>query len=251
MRDYQLEYASGRPQMYDKASRERKANRMVKTLEVHFGKGNLSKLTLLDIGSSTGIIDNYLSKYFKKVVGIDIDQGGVDFARKKFAKRKNLKFKIDDAMGLSFKDNSFDVVICTHIYEHVPDSRKLFKEIYRVLKPNGVCYLAALNKWWPIEPHYNLPFLSWVPKDIANMYLKLLSGKGPYYENILSYWDLRKITNRFTVEEYTDSILKHPEKYGYGDIFKTSLTKNIAKLVAPFSKYMAPTFFWLLVKKED
>ena len=40
-------------------------------------------------------------------------------------------------MKLSFKENSFDIVICTHVYEHVPNSKKLFDEIYRVLKPGG------------------------------------------------------------------------------------------------------------------
>ncbi len=248
MRDYQFEYASGRPQMYDVKSRKRKAKRMIKTLENYLGKERIANLSLLDIGSSTGIIDNYLSNYFKKVVGIDIDKSGIDFANKNF-RRKNLIFKMDDAMDLSFKDNSFDIVICTHIYEHVPNSKKLFEEIYRVLNHGGVCYLAALNKWWIMEPHYNLPFLSWLPKSIANRYLGIFKEKTVYYENLLSYGQLKKLARRFKIVEYTDLILKDPEKFGYEDTISSVSKKFIAKIISPVFKYTAPTFFWILEKK--
>src|SRR5258708_3577504 len=134
---YQNNYAAGRVQMYHKKSRELKAIRIIKTLLDYFGKRKIKNLKVLDIGASTGIIDNILAKSFKEVIGTDIDKDAVKFAQENF-KRKNLRFKVDDAMKLSFKDNSFDVVICTHVYEHVPNPNKLFKEIYRVLKPGGV-----------------------------------------------------------------------------------------------------------------
>src|SRR3989344_1791188 len=141
---YQPNYAANRPQMYEIKSREEKALRIIKLLQVHLGKNNLKKLTVLDVGASTGIIDNYLSRYFKKVVGTDIDKKAIRFAQKNYH-QKNLRFKIEDAMKLTFSDSFFDLVICTHVYEHVPNSQKLFQEIYRVLKPNGICYLAAIN----------------------------------------------------------------------------------------------------------
>jgi len=42
-----------------------------------------------------------------------------------------------DLQDLSFSDNSFDVVISSEIFEHIPDTYKAFKEVYRVLKPGG------------------------------------------------------------------------------------------------------------------
>src|SRR5260221_7815388 len=117
MKKYQEDYAKSRPQMYDKKSREEKGVRIIKTLSDYLGNKNLKSLTVLDVGASTGIIDSVLAKKFKNVVGTDIDKDAVKFANKNFAK-KNLKFKVEDAMKLSFKNNSFDVVICTHVYEH-------------------------------------------------------------------------------------------------------------------------------------
>lgn len=42
-----------------------------------------------------------------------------------------------DLQDLSFSDNSFDIVISSEIFEHIPDAYKAFKEVYRVLKPGG------------------------------------------------------------------------------------------------------------------
>ena len=239
MTKYQKDYAKSRPQMYDKKSREQKAIRIVKTLDDYFNNKNLRKLNLLDIGASTGIIDNILAKYFKNVIGTDIDKDAINFASKIF-KRKNLEFKVEDAMRLTFKANSFDIVICTHVYEHVPNVQKLFSEIYRVLKPTGVCYLAAQNKLWPIEAHHNLLFLSYLPKKIADVYIRLFTSKKEYYEHPMNYWELQNTLKRFQIHEYTSKILEKPEKFGYSN-------QSLGILSTPL-KFFTPTFFWLLEK---
>uniref|UniRef100_UPI004049FDEC class I SAM-dependent methyltransferase n=1 Tax=Gelidibacter sp. TaxID=2018083 RepID=UPI004049FDEC len=42
-----------------------------------------------------------------------------------------------DICNLPFKDNDFDVILCNHVLEHIPDDTKAMQELYRVLKPNG------------------------------------------------------------------------------------------------------------------
>jgi len=43
-----------------------------------------------------------------------------------------------DILNLPFKDNSFDVIFCNHVLEHIVDDIKAMQELYRVLKPNGM-----------------------------------------------------------------------------------------------------------------
>ena len=42
-----------------------------------------------------------------------------------------------DICDLPFSDNSFDVILCNHVLEHIPDDIKAMKELYRVMKPEG------------------------------------------------------------------------------------------------------------------
>ena len=51
---------------------------------------------------------------------------------------------------IQFSDNTFDVVLCNHVFELVPDDLQGMREIYRVLKPNGYAIIqAAVNNSLP------------------------------------------------------------------------------------------------------
>jgi len=42
-----------------------------------------------------------------------------------------------DICDLPFKDNEFDIILCNHVLEHIPDDTKAMQELYRILKPGG------------------------------------------------------------------------------------------------------------------
>ncbi|MEC4815283.1 MAG: methyltransferase domain-containing protein [Scytonema sp. PMC 1069.18] len=48
-----------------------------------------------------------------------------------------------DITNMHFTDNSFDVILCNHVLEHVSDDSKALKELYRVLKPGGWALLQV------------------------------------------------------------------------------------------------------------
>ena len=190
---------------------------------------DLKALNLLDIGCSTGIISAYLSDHFGSVTGIDIDRPAVTYASATFQK-DNLSFSHSDSLHISQPNNHFDVAICAQVYEHVPDADLMMKEIYRVLKPGGVCYFAAGNRMQLIEPHYNLPFLSMLPQNAANAYLRL-TGKGKvYYENHLSFWGLKRLVGNFACVDYTRKIIEDPSRFHADYLLPSGSIKNwIAK----------------------
>jgi SAM-dependent methyltransferase len=43
-----------------------------------------------------------------------------------------------DICDLPFDDNSYDIILCNHVLEHIPDDTKAMQELYRVLKPGGM-----------------------------------------------------------------------------------------------------------------
>jgi 2-polyprenyl-3-methyl-5-hydroxy-6-metoxy-1,4-benzoquinol methylase len=46
-----------------------------------------------------------------------------------------------DICDLPFEDNQYDVILCNHVLEHIPDDTKAMQELYRVLKPGGMAIL--------------------------------------------------------------------------------------------------------------
>lgn len=208
----------------------------------------LQKLQALDVGGSTGIIDDYLADYLGAVVGVDIDAKAVEFATQTFT-RGNLYFHVGDAMNLRVPDDTFDIVICSQIYEHVPDSRKMIKEIFRVLRPGGVCYFAASNRFMWNEPHYNLPLLSAVPRRVAHWYIRM-SGKADFYHELhYSYWGLKKLVKGFEVVDYTSKLIKEPERYGTSYMVPSGTLKaRVARLMVNYCYWIVPGYIWLLRK---
>jgi len=245
---YQKCFSENHPELYNFLQREQKAKKIIAVLK-DFVKDDLSKLRLLDIGSSTGIMTNFLSSHFYETTGVDIDEKGIIFSSENFRK-DNLNFKVDDAMNLSFSENSFDIVNCSHIYEHVPDSKRLMDEIYRVLKPGGVCYFAAGNRLVLIEAHYKLPFLSIIPKWLAHKYIKIFKKADFYYENHLTYWGLKKLVSKFEIYDYTKKIIKDPVKYFATDMIKPgSFLQYLYLVILNLAYWICPTYIWILRKK--
>ena len=245
---YQFDFSEmHREEMYNRQGRERKAKTMVSVLQDYFNT-DLKSLNLLDFGSSTGLIANYLSAFFGEVVGIDIDRPAVEFADASY-KKENLKFMLANSLKIEMPDNYFDTVICAQVYEHVPDAAMMMAEIYRVLKTGGVCYFTAGNRLNIIEPHYHLPFLSVVPRPLAHLYVKW-SGKGShYYEKHLSYWGLKHLVRRFDIIDYTRSIIENPHRFSADYLLKPNAMKTrLANWVVKYAFWLCPGYIWLLKK---
>jgi SAM-dependent methyltransferase len=62
-----------------------------------------------------------------------------------FIKRIDVKMSIVD---LPFADDRFDVVLCSHVLEHIEDDRRALSEIHRVMKPHGWAILQTPMDCW-------------------------------------------------------------------------------------------------------
>lgn len=235
---------------YNIPRRELKAQKVLAILDDHFAS-QLESFLVLDIGCSTGAISNALAQRAKQVTGIDIDQETVQFAREHY-NAPNLQFIVQDALSSEFPDESFDLVICNHIYEHVPDPHRLFSEIYRVLKPGGTCYLAAGNRLMLVEAHYRLPFLSMLPKGLSNFYLQIVKGFKYNNINFLNFWELKKLVSRFEIIDYTLRVINEPEKFKATEMLHSNtLSQKIISQVLSRVYWVCPTYLWLLRKSKD
>lgn len=59
---------------------------------------------------------------------------------------ENVSFK-EDLQNLSFKDNSYDIVLNNHVLEHISNDKRAIKEIQRILKPRGIAIITVPGNW--------------------------------------------------------------------------------------------------------
>lgn len=140
----------------------------------------LRSLSVLDVGSGHGEDAMEMTKYFGGVVGVEpFKEGYLNAISNSQGAYKNLSF--NNSKIENFKSKSkFDLIVILTVFEHMSAPQKAFKRIFSLLKTGGVIYLTAPNKYWPFEQHYGLPFLSWVPLPLANLYLRLAKGINSY-----------------------------------------------------------------------
>jgi ubiquinone/menaquinone biosynthesis C-methylase UbiE len=246
-RRYQLFYSRGHHVLKNVEGRTQKFRKILSVLQDFHSDTRF--LNCLDVGCSSGIITSLLGDRFRMAIGMDIDQEAVAYAKARTPMRQ-VQFLAADSMAFPFRSNSIDVIVCNHVYEHVPNADQMMDEVYRVLKDEGFCYFSAGNKWMMTEGHYGLPFLSWIPKPLAHLYLRM-TGKGDfYYEEHRSLRGLKKLVERFRIYDYTLSIIQNPEKFFATDLFNpTSFLYKCIRRLAPHLYPWIPTYVWVLTKK--
>jgi len=246
-RGYQLHLSRGDSVLKDIEGRTHKFQKIISILQDFHPETR--SMNCLDIGCSSGIITSLLGNHFLMVIGVDIDQEALQYA-KSHSLSSCVHFGVSDSMALPFKDNTVDVVVCNQVYEHVPDANCMMREIYRVLKREGFCYFSAGNKYMIMEGHYRLPFLSWIPKRLAHFYLRVTKKGDFYYEEHLSLRRLRRLAAGFHIHDYTLRVIRDPQRFFSTDILHTnSFSHKCLRWLARYLYFWIPTYLWILTKK--
>ena len=220
-------------------SRTLKARKIVSVLADFV---NLKECSVLDIGTGSGHIIRHISQLCKSASSVDLHDERMVKSGYSFRKVKDER--------LPFGNNTFDVVISNHVIEHMPNQKLHISEIARVLKRNGVLYLATPNRFWILDPHYRLPFISWLPKRASALYLKIIK-KREWDIYPLSYLGLLRIAKKmFRVYNMTLNVMKNPKKYNLNVSRGVQLfIKAIPLLVLKIMNAFLPTFILVLRKR--
>lgn len=102
---------------------------------------------ILDLGCGTGEITRRLSARFAHavVIGVDVLDSNLALARSAAATDADprIRYEQGDAFALAHADAHFDLVVCRHLSQAVPDFALVLAEIGRVLKPGGWVHLLS------------------------------------------------------------------------------------------------------------
>lgn len=242
-RSAQLAYSEQMAAMRDEEKRRRKAAKILAVLHHVLDRSDLAGLSVLDVGCSQGFIaDELAGAGAAATYGVDIDVPGLAVAHSRFGDR--VRFVCAAGELLPLEDGSVDVAVFNHIYEHVVDPDAVIADIRRVLKPTGVVYLGLGNRLGLVEPHYKLPFLSYLPQAAADRYVRAFGRADHYYEQYRTRPGLRKLMAGWHVLDYTLPVLAAPERFADDGLVPGSVTRLPEAALAALLPVL-PTYLWV------
>lgn len=153
---------------------------------------------MLDLGAGNG----YMTNQMAKVVGAT-EIYAIDIQSRKSNEETDIKFVLGDLnKDLPYQNNYFDLVTSRHNIEHLVDTDKNLKEIYRVLKPGGYLFIETVNL---AALHYRLMLLfGFLPNCTAPSRHKISPFKGSHglypHKSVFTYKALIEVTKKHGFE---------------------------------------------------
>jgi SAM-dependent methyltransferase len=134
--------------------------RRVKMLSNHLRAG----MNVLELGCGTGYFTRELARSGADVVAVDVSPELLEIA-KVDCPAKNVRYEIQNACALSYRDGVFDSVVGSSVLHHL-EIKEALREIYRVLKSDGAIYFTEPNMLNPqIAIQKNVP---WVKRKLGD-----------------------------------------------------------------------------------
>jgi len=182
---------------------------IIKTFKLNQKKSPLKNIKILDIGCGGGLLAEPMCRLGAKVTAIDASEKNINVA-KLHAKKNNLKINYICTSPEKLKnDNKFDVILNMEIVEHVEDINFFLRSCSKLLKKNGIMFVATLNKtlksyifaivgaeyilrWLPIGTHEWEKFVN--PDDLIKILkinnIKLDRIDGMKFNVITDKWNI-------------------------------------------------------------
>ena len=184
-------------------------NNIIKTMKITDRNKPLKKVKILDVGCGGGLLSEPMCRMGADVTAIDASKKNIEVA-KIHAKKDKLKIKYICTSPDNYKtDIKYDVILNMEIVEHVEDINVFIKSCSKLLKKNGIMFVATLNKtlksylfailgaeyflrWLPIGTHDWEKFVK--PEDLIDILKKnnlmLDELHGMKFDLIKDQWNL-------------------------------------------------------------
>ncbi|GAB4258238.1 MAG: hypothetical protein Kow0027_25710 [Saprospiraceae bacterium] len=105
---------------------------------------------VLNLGTGEGDYDPMIAACCQQLISCDINEADIAWARELNREVPNLEYRVENALELSFEDDSFDMLISVDVMEHVGQPEQMTREIARVLKPGGLALITFPQINFPI-----------------------------------------------------------------------------------------------------
>ena len=98
-----------------------------------------------------------------------------------------------DGCALPFPDKSFDIVYSNAVLEHLPERESVLRFAQEIQRVGRTWFVSTPNRFYPIDPHYHLPFVQFLPQETQERLVTRLGKVAYEHLDLLSRFDLRKL----------------------------------------------------------
>ncbi len=133
---------------------------------------------VLEVGPGSGIYLPLLSELAETVVASDIEAAFLERAREIAATRSNIEVVLDDIVASRLEDESFDLVLCSEVIEHIPEPAAALASMRRILRPGGRLLLSTPHRFSPLELAGRVAFLPGVVDVVRRIYREPILPTG-------------------------------------------------------------------------
>lgn len=152
------------------------------------------------------------------------------------------------AEALPFPDASFDLVVADYVLAYVSDRGRTLAEIRRVLRPGGVLWIAAANRWsLGPDPQTGLPAGGWLPGAVVDWWVRRKGGIPPE-RRLLSVGTLRRMLDGagFADVEILLPAIPREQREAFGSVIRAAARAYEVlrrwPLSAPLLRVLGPSF---------
>lgn len=150
----------------------------------------------LEVGCGTAGLAIVAARKAGTVVATDASMRWLVLARRRLADMGvgNVELVCATAERSPFAPASFDVIGASDVIEHVPDAGEFVAGLGCLLAPGGTLFMATPNRFsLGLEPHVRLPGVGYLPRGLAERYVRAARGTSYAHVRLLSSRDLRRL----------------------------------------------------------
>lgn len=132
----------------------------------------------LEIGPGSGIYTSILVTLYDEVTCGDIEITYLKHLNPLVKAYPNLNLIVDDITDSKMPDAAFDLILCSEVVEHIPDSTAAFKEMRRILKADGILLLSTPQLWSTLELAAKIAFMPGIIEVVRLIYRESIVETG-------------------------------------------------------------------------
>jgi SAM-dependent methyltransferase len=130
------------------------------------------------VGPGSGIYLPLLCELFEHVTASDIEPEYLEHLAEIVGKRPNLELAVDDIAASGLEPESFDLVLCSEVIEHIAEPDRVLAGLWRVLRPGGALVLSTPQARSTLELASKVAFLPGIIDIVRRVYREPILPTG-------------------------------------------------------------------------